>query len=185
MKGLFSHPWDELIEAKKQRLRAGGGWFPYPLLLSFVLVILFTSHAVFGTAPRLGNPANLLTFQGEPFKMGTIWFSVTPIDDEIVVTTEDRKVFRWSQHVRKLDEIKPFTDYLVAKSREAVLSSTLAKDGLKRSTKAVIAADQRLKYLHFRPILYALAAAKITKYGFETRTPNLAVKTDYLETTDL
>jgi hypothetical protein len=33
----------------------------------------------------------------------------------------------------------------------------------------VLAVDQKLKYIHLRPVIYALAEARIAKYGFETR----------------
>jgi hypothetical protein len=36
-------------------------------------------------------------------------------------------------------------------------------------TTAVLAVDQKLKFNHLRPVIYALAEARISKYGFETR----------------
>jgi hypothetical protein len=36
---------------------------------------------------------------------------------------------------------------------------------------AAIAIDQKLTYHHVRPVIYALAAAGVSKYGFETRLP--------------
>ena len=56
---------DKTIEAQKERLRESYNWFPFAALLSFVLVAFLTSHVVFGTNPRIGNPAELLSFDEE------------------------------------------------------------------------------------------------------------------------
>jgi hypothetical protein len=180
MSEMKSRPWDACFAAKKERLSAPDSWFPYPLLLSFVFVLQFTAHTVFSTSARIGSPAEVIEFPGEESHVNTLWFAVTPVGDEIMVTTEDRKVFHWKQNVRSLESLSEFREFLKKKAKQTVFSSTLSKDALRKNTKAIIAADQRLKFLHLRPILYALAEAKIVQYGFETKIPQVAVNSDHL-----
>ncbi len=148
-------------------------WYPFPALISFFLVLLLTAHVIFGTSARLGTPADVITFPSETEKDAAIWLSVTPIGNEVVVTTADRKVFRWPLEIHDLTPLSPFVAYLKASVRKEIEATTLAKAASKHQAMAVIAADQRLKYLHVRPILYAFAAAGIANYAFETQNPIL------------
>ncbi len=167
--------WAERAVAVRERLDEAVHWFPYPMLISFALVLIFTGHVLFGTNPRAGNPANIISFPSETRKDSAIWLSVTPIGDEIVVTTADRKVFRWRREVRSLSELKSFSAYLKGRVADEVQGAAMAKHALASQVSAVIAADQRLKYLHVRPIIYALAEAGISQYAFETQNPMVSV----------
>jgi hypothetical protein len=160
--------------AVRDRLDENLHWFPVPALLAFGLVLLLTGHILFGTNPRAGNPANIISFPSEPRPDAAIWMSVTPIGDEIVVTTGDRQVFKWRQQVRNAQELGFFVKYLKERVANEIEAAALAKRALKSQTTAVIAADQRLKYLHIRPIIYALAEAGISQYAFETQNPVVA-----------
>ena len=168
--------WIDAANAAKLRLREPLWWFPFPIFLSFGLVLLLTAHVLFGTNPRMGHPANVITFPSEARRDSAIWLSVTPIGKEVVVTTGDRRVFRWPLEVHSLDELKPFRAYL----REAVARelevTALANSAFQHQTTVVIAADQRLKYLHVRPLLHAFAEAGISHYAFETQNPALAAR---------
>lgn len=173
--------WVERTAAVRERLGENLHWFPFPMLISFGLVLVLTGHILFGTNPRAGNPADIISFPSEARKDAAIWISVTPIDDQIVVTTSDRKVFRWPQQVRSVDQLKPFLDYLKLRVADEVEAAGLAGRALKTQASAVIAADQRLKYLHVRPIVYAFAQAGISQYAFETQNPVVAAATGHGE----
>ncbi len=166
--------WAERATAVRDRLDENLHWFPWPFFIAFGLVLILTGHILFGTNPRAGNPANIISFPSEPRKDSAIWISVTPIDDQIVVTTNDRKVFKWRQQVRTVEELGPFVGYLKARVASEIQAAALAKQGLRKQVTTVIAADQRLKYLHVRPIIYALAEAGISQYAFETQNPVVA-----------
>jgi len=181
MRAIPKRPWDECFANKKERLRRPESWYPFPLLIPFVLEILLISHMLFGTTSRIGNPADVLSFPANRHKIGPIWFSVTPVNGQIVVTTEDRQIFRWAQSTNEVASIKPFRDYLVKKSQDMILASALSKQALRSKTRAVIAADQRLKFMHMKPILYALATANISQYGFETKIPLTKINADHLD----
>lgn len=171
------HTWRESYNDAKERLRTPLWWYPFPMLLSFALVLLLTGHALIGTNPRMGNPASIVTFAAESRRDSPIWLSVTPIGDEIVVTTGDRKVFRWPQDKADGKALEPLRAYLKRAAAREVESAALVKAAAAHQTTAVIAADQRLKYLHVRPLLYAFAEAGIARYAFETLNPQLAQDT--------
>lgn len=166
--------WAERATAVRDRLDENPQWFPIPAFIAFGLVIVLTGHILFGTNPRAGNPANIISFPSEARPDAAIWMSVTPIGDDIVVTTSDRKVFKWRQQVRNAEELGQFVGYLKARVAEEIQAAAMAKRALKTQTNAVIAADQRLKYVHIRPIIYALAQAGISQYAFETQNPVVA-----------
>jgi hypothetical protein len=158
-----------------ERLHEVIWWYPFPLVISFALVMILTAHVMFGTNPRAGNPANIIAFPSDTQKDSALWLSVTPVGKEIVVTTSDRRVFRWPQDVRGMQPLAPLVAYLKERAQEEIRSAVIAGRVLKTQTQAVIAADQRLKYLHIRPIIHALAAAGISQYAFETQNPAVAV----------
>ncbi len=158
----------------KERLRKPTDWFPFPLIISFTLVLLLTSHVLFATNPRAGHPADVITLPATPQLDSTIWLSVTPVGGDIVVTSNKRKVFRWGQDTQNAADIVPFVTHLKDRVAEEVQSAALLGRMSPAQTVAVIAADQRLKYLHMRPVLYALAQAGIASYSFETQLLKVA-----------
>ena len=86
---------NELIITKLDRLKELNLWFPYPCIISFFLALLLIGHLLVGLNPRLGNPANILSFASAPSEEGAIWLSVSIRDKKILVTSSDRKVFTW------------------------------------------------------------------------------------------
>ena len=165
--------WSEACQRSRQYLAEPLGWYPYPAAISFFLVLLLTAHVIFGTTSRLGTPSDVITFPSETRKDSAIWMSVTPIGKEVVVATADRKVFRWPLEVHGMEPLAPFVSYLKAAVAKEIEAAALQKAAYQHQTTAVIAADQRLKYLHIRPLLYAFAAAGIADYAFETQNPVL------------
>ena len=165
--------WDLLYIATADRLRSLSRWFPFPALISFILVTLLTAYVTLTTARRLGHPAALLTFPSDRDHIGGIWFSVTPIGEEIFIATSDRKVFHWPQNTRDLVPLDQFIEWLKDASHLQIEAAALLKRSDSNQVLAVIAADQTLKYTHLRPIIYALAKAGISRYAFETIDPTI------------
>lgn len=167
-------PWAKAILGTKDRLREPLVWLPFPALISIGIVLILTAYILSGTNPRLGHPASVITLPSAPHRDGSIWFSITPIGDEVVVTTGDRQVFRWPLDVGDLSALKPFGEYLKQVVAHEIESAALSHKAYEHQTTAVIAVDQTLKFRHIRPVLYALADAGIARYGFETQSPALA-----------
>jgi len=160
--------WSDAFVATQQRLREPLWWFPYPFLIAIGMVLLLTGHLVFAINPRMGHPASLINFPAQMRPDSAIWFSMTPIDHDIVITTNDRLIFRWPQNLAPAQATQPFVAYLRRRVANEIDSAALLKRAPSTPMTVVIAADQRLKYLHLRPILAALAEAGITSYAFET-----------------
>ena len=141
-------------------------------LLPAVLCLLFMGHLLPAINPRLGSIAEVFRLEGaHPENAGEIWLSVAPLDDNtIVVTTSDRKVFPLPSSIGSVSELKAFVRYLRSRVDAVTISVGLQEALTSVQTCAVIAADERLKYEHIRPLLYALAQARIHKYSFEVRT---------------
>ncbi|MCX6106618.1 MAG: hypothetical protein NTY08_12380 [Proteobacteria bacterium] len=177
---LDKNHWSSRFAVAQNRLREPLWWFPYPFLLAFGLVLLLMAHVLFTTNPRMGNPADVVTFPSTPQRDSAIWLSVTPIGNDVVVTTNDRKVFRWPQKIRSEHDIRELVFYLRERVHQEIQSAALLQRIYNIQTTAVIAADQRLKYLHLRPIIHALAQAGISNYGFETLNPVLTNSTQTL-----
>lgn len=171
--------WVARCEQVKNRLREPIWWFPYPLLISFGLVTLLTSHSLFGTNPRVGNPADIIVFPGETQKDSALWMSVTPIGEDVVVTTGNRVIFRWRQDIKDLKPLEPFIVHLKQQVAEEIETAVITQEARVSQATAVIAADQSLKYLHIRPIIHALAEAGISRYAFETKNPVVAVQDEH------
>ena len=142
----------EDIAAKIERLRRHHIWFPFPTMISFTLILLFTGHSLLGLNPRLGNPAHIVDFPSEATEEGAIWFSLSLDRENVVVTTFNRKVFRWPKELTSLEPLEPFLGFLNQKIVEATLSASLLKRAAKIETIAVIAVDQHVKFAHLKPI---------------------------------
>src|SRR4051812_41927015 len=91
--------WQQTTESYKERLAQPLAWFPYPWLISASFILIFSSHILFGLNPRLGNPANVPALDAPPSYEGSIWMSVSLQDQDVVIVTADRKIFRWSNHL--------------------------------------------------------------------------------------
>jgi len=160
---------DLALNRHRERCETFSNWFPFPALISFGLVAIFNLFLLPSLNPRLGNPANIMSLKGISESEGTIWFAVRVVGQDVVVTTGDRKIFKWPAKLVDEEPLAAFKKFLKARADNEIMKATLAKQAGVNQVSAVIAADQRLKYLHIRPILNALAAARITNYAFETR----------------
>lgn len=164
--------WNSRVKAVKDRLEEPVQWLPVPILIVSGLCLYLTAHILSGANPRAGHPANVMTFPAKSGKDSAIWLSVAPIDGEIVITTADRHIFRWSQKQHSMPNIDPMVRHLRKTIADEIESAVLAKRALKSQTIAIIAADQNLAFYHMRPIITALSQAGISRYAFETLTPD-------------
>jgi len=154
--------------AAKQRLRESSSWYPFPCLISFFLVLLLTAHVVLSTNPRAGHAASVLPLVADEAEDSVIWLSVTSENGQITVADNYRQVFSWSEEVQTIQSLDAFVRHLKSRVADEIKSAALSKRIYQSQKQVIIAIDQQLKYRHFRPILYALAEAGISNYGFET-----------------
>lgn len=159
------------IIKQKLRLKEPVSWFPYPAMISIFFVLLCNGQIVPELNPRLGTPANVLSFNGEPSSEGSIWISVTLIKNKIVITTDNRDVITWNADDQSTDVSKPLTKFFQDRIKRIMLSATLTKHPGKQGSLVILAIDQSLKYIHLLPILESLAQSGISEYAFETKIP--------------
>ena len=162
------HFWQAAIEKVHERLTQPLTWYPYPALISFGLVMILIGHLIPGLNPRLGSRANVIEFPAARVSDSVLWLGVFAENDRVVLTTSDRMRFDWPL-VATAADLKQFSNYLDQRRRKEALAAGLAHATTFDKTMVVLSLDQRLKYVHIRPILNALAAAGISKYGFETK----------------
>lgn len=166
---LEEKPHSRAIFNLKERLNETIWWFPFPALIAFGLVIVLGGHLLTDLNPRLGSKTDVLQLSSAPLADGSIWLGISLEGDTIVIVTSDRKRFRWPATNTKMSDLEELRSYLKEKTQAETYRSVRMLDTSSVRSKVVLAVDQKTKYFHIRPIIYALAEANISKYGFETR----------------
>lgn len=151
-------------------------FFPFLFFISFQFVFILTTHIINGSNPRAGNPSNPIEFETSSFPDVPLWFSVTPIGDEIVVTTAQRKVFRWKQTTQDIEPLRAFLRDLKEMAETEIKSVSLSNTFKSEKTTALIAADRHLTYAHLKPIILVLAEIGIRNYALETKLTHVGAK---------
>ncbi len=164
--------WVTILQRTRERLTEPLLWFPFPALIAFGLVIVLRGQLLTGFNYRLGTRADVVHYNAETLSAPGIWISIYQDHDNLVLVTDDHNRFEWPLGAKDMKALKPFINYLRKRTEEAAFKMSLALEVEKNRTRAVLAVDQKLKYIHIRPILFALAEAKISNYGFETRVVN-------------
>lgn len=161
--------WEQTLSRVKDRLRTDSPWYPIPAFISFTLVLILSAHLLPGLNPRLGSLGEVLAYQSPPQKEGSIWLGIYAKNQRLIVVTADRQRFEVPLREAGHAGIPELVTYLKKRVKDEVIATGLAMETNLIRSKAVIAMDQTLKYVHLRPILAALGEAKITRYGFETK----------------
>ncbi len=178
------HLFHSSVKNLSERLTEPLHWYPFPALIAFGLVIVLRGHLFDGLNHRLGTTANVLEMNSEPLRSPGIWLSVSEINNQIVIITDDHRRFSIPLATRDLKDMEPLVLYLDKRVKEIAFKSTLNLEVDQDRVRAVLAVDQSLRYFHIRPILYALAEAKISHYGFETRLTTAQNTKDHSSTHD-
>ncbi|NRA65722.1 MAG: hypothetical protein HRU19_14630 [Pseudobacteriovorax sp.] len=171
-KQLFAENWQTCLFRIKDRLEIPIQWYPFPAMIGFMLVMILGGHLLTDLNPRLGARVQVIPLESDRLPDGGIWLGVYEKDEEIHVITSDRKKFSWAQNSVDIENFEPLIRYLKLKTLEEAESTVIKMKSSAITSRAVIAVDQHLKYVHLRPILYSLAKANISRYGFETRIIN-------------
>ncbi len=161
--------WVEALLGLKERLQEPVLWFPFPALIAFGLVIILRGHLLTGLNPRLGARVDVIQYDAKNLPDGGIWLGVFQDGKDVLVVTSDRRRFRWPIDSQDMKDIDPLVTYLQNRVKKEAYSTAIKLESNLTRTTAVLAVDQKLKYIHLRPVIYALAEARIAKYGFETR----------------
>lgn len=161
--------WVEALLGLKERLQEPILWFPFPALVAFGLVIILRGHLLTGLNPRLGARVDVIQYDAQNIPDGGIWLGVFQDGKNVLVVTSDRRRFSWPIDSDSMKDVEPLVSYLKNRVKKEAYSTAIKMESNLTRTTAVLAVDQKLKYIHLRPVIYALAEARIAKYGFETR----------------
>ncbi|WP_141736664.1 hypothetical protein [Oligoflexus tunisiensis] len=161
--------WIQALMGLKERLQEPILWFPFPALIAFGLVIILRGHLLTGLNPRLGARVDVIQYDAKNLPDGGIWLGVFQDGKQVLVVTSDRRRFSWPIDSQNMKDIDPLVTYLKGRVKKEAYSTAIKLESNQTRTTAVLAVDQKLKYIHLRPVIYALAEARIAKYGFETR----------------
>ncbi len=162
-------PWVQGVLRLKERLAEAVQWYPFPAMIGFTLVMILGGHLLTDLNPRLGARVDVIPFEAPKHQDGGIWLGIYESNQQLNVVTSDRRRFSWSLQDNQIAATSELRDYLIQRTQKEVHATALKMQTNMTQTTAVIAVDQTLKYAHLQPIIYALAEAGISQYGFETR----------------
>ena len=165
---IYNHRLAQAFERLRDRHRTPINWLPFPAAIVFYLVLLLSVQILPEVNPRVGSPAQLFQYGHRESPQGALWFSLTPVGEQMVALTSERRVFRWPLATENLEELAEFREYLKHRSQTIKLQAGLAVDSSILQTLAIIAADETLSYYHLRPVIAVLAEAGFASYGLET-----------------
>lgn len=161
--------WEESIIDAQERLREPGTWYPFAGIISVALVLILIGHLFPGLNPRKNNLADVIAFSAPKEHEGHIWIGVFPEADRIVAVTSDHRKFSWPRGHATSSDTAVFREYLKERVAKEIVNTGRSMELNYVKASAVLAVDQRLTFNHIKPLLLALAEAKIAKYGFETK----------------
>lgn len=139
------------------------------LIVPFLAVTVLTIFTSLETATKLYGVAQPLEHPSAPSADQDVWLSVAAKDERIVVTTVTGDMFSWPIGGPSSKDLDGLNTYLKTRAEDLVKASVLRGQIHDKQNSVGLAVDQRLTYHHVRPIIYALADAGFSKYGFETR----------------
>lgn len=164
--------WIKAITEFKERLAEPILWYPYPALIAFALVTILSGHLLTYLNPRLGTSVEVIPLEAPRLILGDIWLGIKLNGDVLEIMTTDRHIFRWKNKSLERKDMSALIDYLKEKTRHQAHRAGLKMKAMESEIRAIIAIDKNVSYAHLNPVLYALAEAKISKYGFESRIIN-------------
>ena len=139
------------------------------IFIPFMAVAVISLFVAFEGTPRIKSTSTPFEYPADPVKEHSIWLSIGMQDRSIAIRTSDNRFFSWSAEGPSASELKNFQNYLRERASQH-LQDTVRRGKVNAQTnEAALAVDQGLTFHHVRPVIYALASAGFSKYGFETR----------------
>ncbi len=154
---------------QKERLEEDRSFGISALFIPFMAVAVLTIYTGFETATRLYGVAQPLEHNSEPSNNYDLWLSIGPQQDKLVISSINGETFSWPLAGPSKDQVLPFNEFLKKTARHLVEGTVLKGQITADDSLVALSVDQRLTFHHIRPVIYALAAAGFSKYGFETR----------------
>jgi hypothetical protein len=158
----------QTFDRMRDRLSTGIDWFPFPAFILFAVVLVIIGKALPGLNPKTGSRAQLLRYEASDPHRPSIPISISPLEDDLLVTTRNSVKFRIPAVNPTRQQLQPLADYLRAEASDRIVSLVILDRHFPSQTWAILSVDERLKFDHLRGIITALAEAGISSYSFET-----------------
>jgi hypothetical protein len=97
-----------------------------------------------------------------------IWYSLAPTETGLRIVSDQGDRFDISADSSPEEHAK-LTNQIRTRMKNVLADVALANRMMDSTTFVVLSVDERLTYSHIRPMIYSLAAAGVTRYGFEGR----------------
>jgi len=159
----------QMFNKKRSIFQQSLDWYPLPAVISFCLSIVFVGHLFRGINPRSGIPVQPIVLPSPEQEHIGIWFALKLRNNQLLVYTDERKMFSWPQNLSDRSGYDKFCSFLQTRVKREVSTSILAKSLSAAKIYVTISVDEQLTYFHMRPIISALSKAKLRQYSFETR----------------
>ncbi len=157
------------FDRQSQRLKTEAPFQAGALFIPFLAVGILTIYTGLQVNRKLFSLARPIEMSGVTMEDKEIWLSVGIRNDLIVIATPEGDTFSWPMSGPDKAQLAVLQDYLTARARYLVASSVRSGQLSGNQNSAALSVDQSLTYQHVRPIIYALAGAGFSRYGFETR----------------
>lgn len=141
------------------------------LFLPFFSITLLTFLVGFESSVRPTSRIEPFVHQSAPSVDHALWMSIGIHESTISVHTATGDVFRWPAEGPSEKDYAAFEKHIISWSKRHLQGVVRSGQITPETNVAAIAIDQKLTYHHVRPVIYALAAAGVSKYGFETKLP--------------
>ena len=165
--------WEESIDRHKERLGTPVCWYAVPFLLSAALVLIVTFHIETSTKVHLGAQSKILNLSAEKAPNTGVWLSVLKKDGKLHIRSNSSEKIIFDPSASGEESILPIVDFLNHEVQMQALSAVITRATFKEAATVLISADTSLSYGDFKPLLHALAKAKVRHYGFETKRVKL------------
>ena len=157
------------FERQATRLKLDAPFQALPLFIPFLAVVVLSLFTSLELNRKLFSNARPVEGAGTLAEEKEVWLSVGIRNNMVVVATPEGESFSWPISGPNKGELALLESYLSQRARKLVADSV--RRGLldRHQNVAALSVDQSLTYQHVRPIIYALAGAGFSRYGFETR----------------
>lgn len=156
---------------QKERLQQGPAFSLTVIFLPFLAAVVLSLFVGLEASIRLQSVAEPFEYAAQPTSDRELWMSIGLTDNSIVIKTAAEGVFVWSAKGPSETEYLNFENHLKSWAKKHVNDVVRSGQIVAETNTAALAIDQRLTYHHIKPVIYALASAGVSRYGFETKLP--------------
>lgn len=157
------------FDRQNSRMKFDLQFSPLVIFLPFLCTTILALFVAFESSARVKSRVQSFNYSADPAQDHMMWMSIGLAGDNIIIKTSNNHMFKWASAGPSVSEFKSFEDFMKTWAQDH-LNKTVRRGQITVDTNvAALSVDQRLTFHHIRPVIYALATAGVSRYGFETR----------------